>query len=278
MKKKLLAVLLALALCLTVPLSAGAATLPGADRLTAAAKRLTDRIAGDLSAVEVTADTGAAFTDLLLNAYNDAGATAAELPAVTPAAQSRAPQIRRHTDDGPLTPAGKYTVAELETLIRKYLFIKVDDPAAAAALIADTCEFSYHLVNGSDGTLYLRVDVENNPEIFNYDVFRSLVEQLYEKQGEEMQKDSYGKIDYVMSYEHIAGELALHAIVFAVINHIFSLSDSRDERLVKLYNEAAQADLNPDESRIPAGIIRLLGFLIIHVFQYNVLKVFSFLA
>ena len=275
MKKKLLAILLALALCLALPFSAGAASF---DRTAAGklASGLLDRLKADVSGVKVTVDEGAD-----LNALLESGFPTLSLPETAVSSAERAPALQRKTEaaeEGPLTATGTYTVDELSRLIRKYLFIRIDDPADAAALIAETTEFSYALVNGSDGTLYMRVDIENNPQIFNYDVFRALVEQLYEKQGEEMQKDEYGKIDYVMSYEHIAGELALHAVAFAALNEILRVTGSRDERLLQLYASASQADLNVDEARVPSGFIKLVGALIINVFKYNVLKFFSFLA
>lgn len=230
----------------------------------------------------VTEDDNDALTDLLLQVYDQAGATLMDLPAI-PNGPMAAPKRTDNIEDtpegsgNPIT-GGKYSVAELSRLIRKYMFIKIDDPAQAAALIADTCEFSYAIVNGSDGTLYLRVNVEDNPQIFNYDVFRALVEQLYEKQNEEMKKDSYGKIDYVMSYEHIAGELALHTIVFAAMNSILDVTGSNNEQILSLYKSASQAELNVDEARMPAAIIRFIGTLIINVFKFNLLKLFSFLA
>ena len=227
-------------------------------------------------------ENDAALTNLLLEVYDNAGATAVELPAV-PAGPKAAPKYRAAANDDPAgsgnaITGGKYSVSELSSLIRKYMFIKIDDPAQAAALIADTCDFSYALVNGSDGTIYIRVNVEDNPQIFNYDVFRALVEQLYQKQNEEMKKDDQGKIDYVMSYEHIAGELALHTIVFAATNSIINVTGTQDEKILNLYKAAAQADLNVDESRFPTAIIRFIGTLIINVLKFNFLKLFSFLA
>lgn len=242
-----------------------------------------DEVAPYVENVTVVAEENDdALTDLLLQVYDQAGATAVEIPAL-PNGPMAAPKRTDSANDAPEgsgnpITGGKYSVAELSRLIRKYMFIKIDDPAQAAALIADTCEFSYALVNGSDGTLYMRINIEDNPQIFNYDVFRSLVEQLYEKQNEEMKKDSYGRIDYVMSYEHIAGELAIHTIAFAALNSILDVSGTTNEQILSLYKSASQADLNVDESRIPTVIIRFIGTLIINVFKFNILKLFSFLA
>ena len=302
MTKKLLAIGLAILLCLSLTTVAFAADEATAAQAFVAGAQETlhqdkaelgtlDRMAvsllEDVSAyagkASVTVeDNDAALTALLLEVYENAGATTVDLPAV-PAGPKASPKYRASANDDPAgsgnaITGGKYSVSELSSLIRKYMFIKIDDPAQAAALIANTCDFTYGLVNGSDGTIYIRVNVEDNPQIFNYDVFRSLVEQLYEKQNEEMQKDGQGKIDYVMSYEHIAGELALHTIVFAATNSIINATGTQDEKILNLYKSAAQAELNVDEARIPTAIIRFIGTLIINVLKFNFLKLFSFLA
>ena len=294
MTKKILAVLLSALICLSIPFSAGAAsgrTQTAAEFVSAiredlqttqenlsSLKNIAVGLLEDVSSyadnISVTGKKSAeALTDVLLNVYEDAGATQVDLTADgdtdVPAEAEEDPEVLTEET---------YTVSEIVRLIRKYMFIKIDDSDAVAALIADSCDFSYALVNGSDGTLYIRVDIENNPEIFNYDVFRKLVEKLYERQNEEMLSDRYGQIDYVMSYEHIAGELALHAILFAATANIIAVTNTASERILKLYNEAAQADLNIDEARVPSQLITLAGKLIINVFKFNVLKLFSFLA
>ena len=283
MKKKLFSVLLAFAICFAAAVPAFAAAEPEAeisdtDRLAQMAADLVEDITPYAEKATVIAKDDAAFTALLLQRYESAGLTALELPAASGSSVKRAPAKAEDAGSGNAITGGKYSVGELTRLIRKYMFIKIEDPAQAAALIAETTEFSYKLVNGADGTLYMRVNVEDNPEIFNYDVFRALVEQLYARQNEEMQKDSYGKIDYVMSYEHIAGELALHTVVFAATNLILDVTKTSDEKILNLYKAAAEATLNADEDRAPGSLIRFIGTLIINVFKFNFLKLFSFLA
>lgn len=281
--KKLLSVLLAFALCFSAGATAFAATtdaVPALSKLEQAAKKLADDIAPYAEKAVVTAKANdEAFLSLLLDTFSAAGATAVDLPAISApaAAPKRAPAADPEGSGNPIT-GGKYNVGELSRLIRKYMFIKIDDPAEAAALIAETTEFDYVLVEDGKGALYMRVDIEDNPQIFNYDVFRSLVEQLYARQNEELKKDEYGNVDYVMSYEHIAGELALHAIAFAATNLILDVTNTQDEKILSLYKSASQADLNPDEARVPTGLIRFVGMLIINVFTFNFLKLFSFLA
>ena len=282
--KKLISLILAFALCFSAAGTAFAGTQAEAsapaNRLEQAAQQLADAIEPYAEKAVVTAKTDDwAFLSALLDVFTEAGATELELPEAyaRTAGPRRAPAEDPAGSGNPIT-GGKYSVGELTGLIRKYMFIKIDDPAQAAALIADTTEFSYALVEDGKGTLYLTVNVEENPQIFNYDVFRALVEQLYARQNEEMQKDDYGKIDYVMSYEHIAGELALHTVVFAATNLILDVTKTQDEKIINLYKSAAQATLNADEARAPGALIRFIGTLIINVFTFNFLKLFSFLA
>ena len=274
--KKAISVLLAIILCLTVPAAAYAAA-PAADGqsaggLQAVCENLANNVADLAGDVTISgADAGDAVTGVILDAFNEAGATASVPGTATAAAQPAG-------DAAPLVAEKTYTAKELAREIRRYMFIKVDDPDAVAAALAESCVYNYAVVNGEDGTLYIRVDVEHNPQIFNYDVFRSFVEKLYLRQGEEMKKYPDGQIDYVMSYEHIAGELALHAIVLAASNGIIAVTNTTSERILSLYRASAVADLNADENRAPAQLIAFLGKLIIYVFRYNVLKLFSFLA
>lgn len=292
--KKFFAVLLAVLIFASLPTFASAAGLreltedaaarvrsdlaAAEEQLGAMKKLAVDTLRGVLPYVERLqvsgAETERALTNALLRAYNAAGMTDADLPA---AAGETGGEGQGDAPAAVLTKTN-YTAAELSRLIRKYLFIRIDNPDEIAALIAETCEFDYAVIEGGDGTLYLRVDVENNPQIFNYDVFRKLVEDLYARQNEEMKKDGYGKIDYVMSYEHIAGELALHVIVFAAANEIIRLTNTKDERILSLYRSAAVAELNVDEARLPSQIIELIGRLIVNVFKFNFFKLFSFLA
>lgn len=171
----------------------------------------------------------------------------------------------------------KISIEELKALLEKYIFVRVDDVDAAALEAVKSSEISYELVDGSDGTVYIAVDIEKNPEIFNFSVFRSVVDGLYAAQGEELLKNENGETDYAMSYEHIAGELALHAIVFAVTDGIISATGTKNSTIVKLYSKAALAELNYDEKRVPSEIMAILGVLIMDLLQFNLLKLFGVL-
>ena len=167
------------------------------------------------------------------------------------------------------------TFADLSHLLSRYVFVKIDNADEVAALIAQSCEFDYTVIDGGNGTIYIRVDVEKNPEIFNYAVFRHLVEDLYAAQGEEMLKNGDGNTDYLMSYEHIAGELALHALIYAASNEILRVTGIKSERLLSLYRSAAQADLNIDEARMPGAMISAFGAVLMNQLTYRIMSMFG---
>lgn len=169
----------------------------------------------------------------------------------------------------------KVSFERLTNMLKKYIFVKVDDVEASAAEILKDSKFTYTTVNGSDGTLYIRVNIKDNPDIFNYKVFRDVVEKLYKEQNEKMITGEDGKVDYVMSYEHIAGELAFHEIIYAVSNEIIDVTGTKNKVILKLYKAAAKADLNIDEARVPSEFLSILGVLLVDLFQFNLLKLFG---
>lgn len=169
-------------------------------------------------------------------------------------------------------PGFEVKAGDLSEILSKYIFVKFDDSPEIARIIASDSAITYHTINGDDGTLYISINIEENPQIFNYAVFRQVVEDLYARQGEELLTDKYGKIDYAMSYEHIAGELAMHMLLFAAVSEVMHVTKSRDKRLVDLYKSCAVADLNIDEARIPTEAISILGILLINFVRFNTYK------
>lgn len=169
----------------------------------------------------------------------------------------------------------KFSVSELKAALERYIFVKVDDVDSAALSVINSSDIDYELVTDKDGTVYISVDIKNNPEIFSFSVFRNVVEGLYAAQGEELLKNGNGETDYAMSYEHIAGELALHAIVFAVTDGVMSVTGTKNEFIMKLYNKAAIAQLNYDEARLPSEIISMLGVVLTDLFRFSVLRLFG---
>ena len=60
-----------------------------------------------------------------------------------------------------------------------------------------------------------------------------------------------------LSYNHIAGELALHMIIYSLTD---AVGGNNWTGLIKdLYDRSAVSDLNVDENRIPTFLIEFLG-------------------
>lgn len=181
----------------------------------------------------------------------------------------------------PVTPEkpskDKISIEELKAMLKRYIFVKVDDADAAALDIVKKSDIKYALVTDKDGTVYISVDIKENPEIFNYSVFKNVVDGLYAAQGEELLKNNNGETDYAMSYEHIAGELALHAIIYAVTNEIINVTGTKNSFIIKMYDKAVIAALNYDENRLPTEVFAMLGVLLVDLFQFNLLKLFGVL-
>lgn len=175
--------------------------------------------------------------------------------------------------DKPQTDFVEITVAELKKIMESYIFVKVDDVDAATLKVLKSVKYYPVELENGQTTVYIAVNINDNPDLFNYEVFRNVVEQLYKKQGDALLKGSDGNTDYLMSYEHIAGELALHAIIYAATNELISVTGTENETLLKLYDRAKHADLNVNESRIPWQIFSIFGIILIDLLS---LKVFSF--
>lgn len=175
--------------------------------------------------------------------------------------------------DEPSQSTIELTVAELKKIMETYIFVEVDDVDASVLETLNDVKYYPVTLESGETTVYIAVDIESNPDIFNYDVFKKTVEQLYEKQGEALITDGDGNTDYLMSYEHIAGELAFHAIVYAAANELISVTGTKNSTIINLYNSAAIADLNVDESRLPWQVFSILGIIIMELMS---LKLFSF--
>lgn len=326
MKKKLLALILSLVMCFSVPaaITASALTLPDMGDLISAVSTDTKNAAGAflplaklsfalmekmgpyLKNVVFTEDNMETVQELseklmakvmtkiqssvdgTINDIKDSISSIFEKPTqpaepttkpVTPTDPTQPTEPTTEPSTEPTTkpdddevPGFEVKAGDLSELLSKYIFVKFDDSPEIARIIASDSAITYHTINGDDGTLYISINIEENPQIFNYAVFRQVVEDLYARQEEELLTDKYGRIDYVMSYEHIAGELAMHMLLFAAVSEVMHISNSRDRRLVNLYKSCAVADLNIDEARIPTEAISILGILLINFVRFNTYK------
>ena len=163
-------------------------------------------------------------------------------------------------------------IRELVDFLKRNFYVELDNPGEVAQYIADDSGIEYDVIEGEGGTYYLHIDIENNRQMFNYAVFRDLVDDLVAKQNAEMLKDPNGNYDYVMTYEHIAGELAFHMLVWAGAKGIMKVTNSQSEQLLKIYESASQADLNANESRLPSEVFAIVGLILYNFFFFNTLR------
>lgn len=121
------------------------------------------------------------------------------------------------------------------------------------------------IVNGSDfrvkdyaesKTVTIVVHIEDYPELASMGVISEVALDLCKKQAE------YDDGTYtLMSVTHIAGELALHVLLF----RIFYILGGGNEgsMLNEYYNGAKDAELNIDESRLSPVLMRVVGTLVL---------------
>ena len=154
------------------------------------------------------------------------------------------------------------SIGDMIDLISKYFFINIEDIPATSDDIIANAEYTYVLIE----------DGKEHPELLNRSLLMEAAQKLYDEQ-----KALYPDMaeEDMMSYEHIAGELALHAILYAVSNEYLTLTGSTEGKIFDLWQRARIADLNINESRIPGEIILIAGTYIVGVFIIDVYTLFK---
>lgn len=167
------------------------------------------------------------------------------------------------------------TPEEVADFFSGFVFVKDSEVEAISQRIADSCKYKVEVIEGGKKTVYVAVDLIRNKEIFDARVFLNTTEKMLKKaedlaisQGMEQDPDNFD----LMSYHHLAGELALHMILADVTN---DLGATKGNGILKdLYNKAIVSDLNIDEDRIPTALIEFFGQTIVF-FLNTFYKTFS---
>lgn len=164
------------------------------------------------------------------------------------------------------------TIGDIVELISKYFFINIQDIPAASDDIIANAEYKYVLSEDGKETVFIAVNIEEHPELLNRSLLMEVTEKLYNEQ-----KSLYPDMadEDMMSYEHIAGELALHAILYAVSNEYLSVTGETEGTIFDLWQRARIADLNITEDRIPGEIILIAGTFIMGVFIIDLYTIFN---
>ena len=187
-------------------------------------------------------------------------------------------------DDATVTPnAALYaavaaeadTPEEVANFFSGFVFVKDSEIEAISQRIADSCKYKVVVIEDGKKTVYIAVDLIKNREIFDARVFLNATEKLLKKaeeyaiaDGMEQNPDNYD----LMSYHHLAGELALHMILADVTNDLGATKGNSILR--KLYDMAVVSDLNVDEDRIGPALIEFFGHTVVF-FLNTFYKTFS---
>lgn len=176
---------------------------------------------------------------------------------------------------GILDAIKELTIEDWMNLIRTYFFININDIPETSTDIIEMAEYTYVLTEDGKETVFIAVNIEKHPELLNRDLLMEATEKLYEEQ-----KRLYPNVpeENLMSYDHIAGELALHAVLYAASNEYLKLTGATEGTIFNLWERSRIADLNITENRVPVEIIQIMGTYIMGVFIldiYTIVKIFN---
>ncbi len=167
------------------------------------------------------------------------------------------------------------TPKEVANFFSGFVFVKDSEVEAISQRIANSCKYRVTTIENGKKTVYVAVDLIENREIFDARVFLTATQKLLKKAEEAAIADGMNQNPEtydLMSYHHLAGELALHMIIADVTN---DLGATKGNSILKdLYNKSVVSDLNIDENRLAPAIIEFFGHTVIFFLQ-SFFKTFS---
>ena len=155
------------------------------------------------------------------------------------------------------------TPEEIANFFSKFVFVEESEVEAISQKIADSCTYRITTIEGGVKTVYVAVDLRVCKEIFDARVFLNATKKIFDK-CEELAiidgKDTNADIYNLMTYDHLAGELALHMIIADITNDLGA--NKGNSFLKKFFDMSVVADLNVDENRLAPAIISTIGNLV----------------
>ena len=152
------------------------------------------------------------------------------------------------------------TPEEVANFFSKFVFVEDSEVEAVSQKIADACKYRITTVKDGRKTIYVAVDLRQCKEIFDARVFLNATQKVFNKCNELAIADGMMEGDglyTLMSYNHLAGELALHMIIADVTN---DLGANKGNGILKeLFNKSVVSDLNVDEDRFAPALIEFIG-------------------
>ena len=157
------------------------------------------------------------------------------------------------------------TARELAKSLSSYVFVKYDRETIdnLSTEIAEDCVYSVEVTGSGVRTIFIAVDIVKYPELLNVGVFHDAVIKIAEKQIGLMPSDSFsiGLLDY----NRLAGELAMHIILYAAVKPFYDSKFLRSGIVERLYNSVSVADLNINEYRLSNLFMIFLGSIIMDI-------------
>lgn len=152
------------------------------------------------------------------------------------------------------------TPEEVANFFSKFVFVEDSEIEAVSQRIADSCTYRVTTIKDGKKTVYVAVNLYECREIFDARVFLSATEKIYNKCKEEAVAEGMTEGDAaynLMTYQQLAGELALHMILADVTN---DLGANKGNGILKeLFDKSVISDLNVDENRVSPAFIVFVG-------------------
>ena len=156
------------------------------------------------------------------------------------------------------------TAEEVADFFSNFVFVEDSEIEAVSDKIADSCKYTVTTLEDGKKTVYVAVNLYECREIFDARVFLAATEKIYNKSKEEAIADGMTDGDEaynLMTYQHLAGELALHMILADVTN---DLGANKGNGILKdLFDKSVISDLNVNESRVSPAFIAFVGKLVV---------------
>lgn len=158
------------------------------------------------------------------------------------------------------------TPKEVANAVSDLIFIEEDLAESISSEIVEKSKYTVKVIEGDKTTVYCSIDFEACPEIFDARVYLLAIDKIRDKcdevaieNGVDIEAEGYS----AMSYNHIAGELALHMILAKLTKDSASWNPISEW----IYERAGVADLNVDESRVPSFMITSFGQFIVSIME-----------
>ncbi len=154
------------------------------------------------------------------------------------------------------------TVGELSEMLASYVAVPLNDETKSVAdRIADESTYRVTVLDSGKKTVFILVNLEENPELFGIEVFHDAVMKMAENQKAVLPE---GEDVTLLDYQKIAGELALHMIVFKTTKPLVD-GNAASKEIKELYEKSRIAELNINEDRVPASLIDFVGMFFMKI-------------